>query len=374
MSGATLLNRFDIGPRLGAGGCGTVYRARDLRLDRDVAVKVIETVPASGPRIRREAQAAARLNHRGIVALFEFVHHEYGAEGGRAFLVSELVEGETVRGLIDRDALSDRAVAELGADICEALDHAHDRGVVHRDIKPANLIVPYDGHGAKLMDFGIARLTDGDDLTETGDVLGTLAYMSPEQAKGFDTGPASDLYSLALTLYEAWTGRNPRRRRSPAAALAVLDRPLPELVRFRPDLPPSLVEMIDACLDPEPGFRPRVEELGVALEEALPALTDSLPESSAVPARRSRLWRRPGPFLAALATSVIAVAWMTGTDSASPLPIALALALPVWGLVMLVRRGAPDRGRPHAGRANGFAPVGSGSITRIDRFEHELLP
>ena len=170
MTGNTVLQRFEITERLGAGGFGTVYRAWDNRLERDVAVKVIETGAGSGDRVQREAQAAARLNHPGIVTLFE-----YDFQKGRAYLVSELVEGSTVRQLIDCDGLSDRDIAEVGADVCEALDHAHSRGVVHRDLKPANLIVERRGGAAKLMDFGIARLTDADDLTMTGDVLGTLA-------------------------------------------------------------------------------------------------------------------------------------------------------------------------------------------------------
>ncbi|MFA9401025.1 MAG: serine/threonine-protein kinase, partial [Acidobacteriota bacterium] len=186
MTGTVVLQRFEIGDRLGAGGCGTVYRAWDNRLERDVAVKVIDTEAESGPRIQREAQAAARLSHPGIVTLYEFAHHEFGPEGGRAYLVSELVEGDTVRDLIDRELLSDREIAEVGADICEALDHAHSRGVVHRDLKPANLISPYRDGGAKLMDFGIARLLDSDDLTSPGDVLGTLSYMAPEQAEGLE--------------------------------------------------------------------------------------------------------------------------------------------------------------------------------------------
>lgn len=255
MNGTTVLGRFQIGDRLGTGGSGTVYRAWDQRLERQVAVKVVETGPASGPRIQREAQAAARLNHPGIVSLFEFVHHQFDQESGRAFLVSELVDGETVRELIDGNLLSDREVAEIGIDVCEALGHAHSREVVHRDIKPANLIVPFTSGGAKLMDFGIARLTDGDDLTATGDVLGTLSYMSPEQAEGMAVGPAGDLYSLALTLYEAWTGQNPRRCSSPTAALRVLEADLPPLGRYRPDLPAALLDLIDLCLDREAGFR-----------------------------------------------------------------------------------------------------------------------
>lgn len=280
MIGSTVLQRFEISGRLGAGGFGTVYRAWDNRLEREVAVKVIETGPESGPRIQREAQAAARLNHPGIVTLFEFAHHEFGREGGRAFLVSELVDGETVRELIDGDLLSDREVAEIGADVCEALDHAHSRGVVHRDLKPANLISPFRDGGAKLMDFGVARLTDGEDLTNTGDVLGTLSYMAPEQAEGEEVGPAGDVYSLALTLYEAWTGENPRRRPTPGATLRALDQDLPPLSNRRPDLPAPMTDVLDACLDREPGYRPDLETLGLQLEASIDDLDDSVPGDS----------------------------------------------------------------------------------------------
>jgi len=277
MIGTTVLQRFELDDRLGAGGFGTVYRAWDRRLERHVAVKVIETGPQSGPRIQREAQAAARLNHPGIVTLFEFAHHEFGGrEGGRAFLVSELVEGETIRQMIDQDLLSDREVAEVGADICEALDHAHSRGVVHRDLKPSNLISPFRDGGAKLMDFGVARLTDGEDLTNTGDVLGTLSYMAPEQAEGLPVGPPGDVYSLALTLYEAWTGDNPRRQSTPSATLRALDRDLPLLAEVRPDLPAPLSDVIDACLDREPEYRPDIETLGTELEQSLPLLDDTV--------------------------------------------------------------------------------------------------
>ncbi len=280
MIGTTLMQRFEIEDRLGSGGFGTVYRAWDRRLEREVAVKVIETDRGSGPRIKREAQAAARLNHPGIVTLFEFTHHEYGAEGGRAFLVSELIEGDTVRDLVDRRLLSDREVAEIGADVCEALDHAHARGVVHRDIKPANLMVPHRDGGARLMDFGIARLTDCDDLTATGDVLGTLSYMSPEQAEGLPVGPSGDVFSLALTLYEAWTGENPRRRSTPGATARALGEEVPLLATRRTDLPAALTDVIDSCLDFEPDLRPGVEDLGVALEDNLEYLDDSVRRTS----------------------------------------------------------------------------------------------
>jgi hypothetical protein len=168
-------------------------------------------------------------------------------------------------------------VAEIGIDICEALDHAHSREVIHRDIKPANLIVPNGRGGAKLMDFGVARLTDGDDLTNTGDVLGTLAYMSPEAAEGSPVTPAGDVYSLALTLFEAWTGQNPRRRSNPSQTLRAIEQDLPLLADLRPDLPPAMTDVVDACLDREAEFRPGIGELGPALEEALPELERTVP-------------------------------------------------------------------------------------------------
>jgi hypothetical protein len=294
MIGTTVMQRFEIEARLGSGGFGTVYRAWDRTLERDVAVKVIETGHGSGPRIKREAQAAARLNHPGIVTLFEFTHHEFGPEGGRAFLISELVEGQTLRELIDRDLVNDREIAEIGADICEALDHAHSRGVVHRDIKPANLMFPHRPGGAKLMDFGIARLTDGDDLTAAGDVLGTLSYMPPEQAEGLEVGPSGDVFSLALTLFEAWTGRNPRRRESPGATVRAIEEEIPLLSRERPDLPAGLVDVVDSCLDQDPGLRPGVETLGEALEESLDFLDDSDRGRLSWSPRRGGRARAPG--------------------------------------------------------------------------------
>ena len=199
MVGSLVLNRFLIERRIGSGGFGVVYEAWDGRLERPVAVKAIEQRGEAGRRVLREAQAAARLNHPGIVTLYEM-----GEEGGNALLVSELVEGSTLARLAHAGELSDREIGEIGADLCEALDHAHSRGVVHRDIKPQNVQVTEgecEGESrAKLMDFGVAHLADGASLTAPGDVVGTLAYMAPEQAEGRAAGPEADVYSLALML------------------------------------------------------------------------------------------------------------------------------------------------------------------------------
>jgi serine/threonine protein kinase len=269
--GSLVLNRFLIERRIGSGGFGVVYEAWDGRLERPVAVKAIEQRGAKTcRRVLREAQAAARLNHPGIVTLYEM-----GEEDGNALLVSELVEGSTLASLTGESVLSDREIGEIGADLCEALDHAHSRGVVHRDIKPQNVQVVDGEPRAKLMDFGIARLADDAPLTATGDVVGTLAYMSPEQAEGRPAGPEADVYSLALTLYECWSGDNPHRRSSPAATARAIGSRARPLHRLRPDLPRDLTAELDACLAPRPQNRPTLEELGTAIEDSLEDLADN---------------------------------------------------------------------------------------------------
>jgi eukaryotic-like serine/threonine-protein kinase len=273
--GSLVLNRFLIERRIGSGGFGVVYEAWDGRLERPVAVKAIEQRGEAGRRVLREAQAAARLNHPGIVTLYEL-----GEEDGNALLVTELVEGSTLARLAHLGELSDREIGEIGADLCEALDHAHSRGVVHRDIKPQNVQVIEDGEPrAKLMDFGVAQLAGDTALTAAGDVVGTLAYMSPEQAEGRQAGPEADVYSLALTLYECWSGENPHRRSTPVATARAIGTRTRRLGRLRPDLPRELAAAVDACLSPRPNHRPSLEQLGTAIEDSLDQLSERLPDS-----------------------------------------------------------------------------------------------
>jgi serine/threonine protein kinase len=275
MVGSLVLNRFLIERRIGSGGFGVVYEAWDGRLERPVAVKAIEQRGEAGRRVLREAQAAARLNHPGIVTLYEM-----GEEDGNALLVTELVEGSTLARLAHNGELSDREIGEIGADLCEALDHAHSRGVVHRDIKPQNVQVIEDAEPrAKLMDFGVAHLADDAPLTAAGHVVGTLAYMSPEQAEGKPAGPEADVYSLALTLYECWSGENPHRRATPAATARAIGGRARPLRRLRSDLPRQLTETLDACLAPRPNHRPSLEDLGTAIEDSLDQLAEHVPES-----------------------------------------------------------------------------------------------
>ncbi|HXV06215.1 MAG TPA: serine/threonine-protein kinase [Solirubrobacterales bacterium] len=296
MVGSLVLNRFLIERRIGSGGFGVVYEAWDGRLERPVAVKAIESRGEGSRRVLREAQAAARLNHPGIVTLYEM-----GEEEGSALLVTELVDGRTLAQLGDEGALSDREIGEIGADLCEALDHAHARGVVHRDIKPQNVLVTEHGEPrAKLMDFGVARLADAAALTAPGDVVGTLAYMAPEQAEGRAAGPEADVYSLALVLYESWSGENPNRRATPAATARAIGGRHRPLRRLRPDLPRELTDAVDACLHPRPSHRPGLEELGAAIEASLERL-DARPPAAARPL---------GLRLAAVAAAATIGAWL----------------------------------------------------------------
>jgi eukaryotic-like serine/threonine-protein kinase len=297
--GDTALGRFRLLERIGAGGFGTVYRGWDERLERPVAVKVIEAAGGASRRVLREAQAAARLNHPGIVTLYEL-----GERNGHALLVSELVEGTTVDELAAEGRLSDRDVAEIGADLCDALAHAHSHGVVHRDIKPQNVIVregpvPPGSVRAKVMDFGTASLVDAPGLTATGEVIGTIAYMAPEQAEGKAAGPPADAYAMALTLYECWSGRHPFIRATPAATARAIGEPVARLAEHRHDLPDRLCELIDACLVAQPEHRPGLEELGHGLDRVAPRLSAEDPVP--VPGRRESLLAAPSEPAVAIA-------------------------------------------------------------------------
>jgi hypothetical protein len=212
----------------------------------------------SGGRFEREARAAARLSHPGIVTLYEAAVDDEGA-----YLVSELVRGETLDRLLAEGRLSDRDILEIGVGLCDALAHAHEQGVVHRDVKPSNVLVPDSKRSSrtpcKLTDFGVARVIDSDSLTMTGDVIGTLNYMAPEQAAGLEAGEPADLYSLALVLYESLSGVNPLRG-SPGGRLSRAAMTLPPLRRQRRDLPDPMARAIDRAL------RPRIDERGTLRE------------------------------------------------------------------------------------------------------------
>jgi len=267
--GELVLDRYELLERLGAGGFGEVWRAHDELLQREVAVKRVRLGPdGDGERAAREAHAAARLSHPAIVALYEACLLD-----GSFYLISELVQGQTLGVLIAEDALADEEILEIGLALAGALAHAHARGVIHRDIKPQNVLVPdrvEDAAGAaKLTDFGGASLAGEDALTRTGDVLGTLAYMAPEQSEGRACLEESDLYALALVLYEALSGVHPVRGATPAATARRIGGRLEPLERHRRDLPRSLTRALDTALEPSPDDRGTLEHLREALKDAL---------------------------------------------------------------------------------------------------------
>jgi eukaryotic-like serine/threonine-protein kinase len=270
-AGPLVLGRYGLRRRLGSGAFGTVWLARDERLDRDVAVKIVPRERISEGRFEREARAAAQLSHPGIVTLYEAAIDDEGA-----YLVSELVRGNTLAVALEDGRLSDRDIVRIGSALCDALAHAHAHGVVHRDIKPSNVLVPdaptSDAGVVKLTDFGVARLIGEDRLTLTGDVIGTAAYMAPEQAEGRVAGVEADLYSLALVLYEALTGINPVATAPGSRRLAVH---LPPLRRQRRDLPRELGQGIDLALRPRARERGTVGELARALSMSLIQVGDA---------------------------------------------------------------------------------------------------
>jgi eukaryotic-like serine/threonine-protein kinase len=335
--GELVLGRYRLGARLGSGGFGTVFAARDERLGRPVAVKVIPVGAPAPERGAREALAAARLDHPGIVAVFDA-----GEDGEARYLVSELVEGLPLDRLEADGALSDRDVLRIGLTLADALAHARDRGVIHRDVKPQNVLVPHDrddaSAAAKLADFGVAHLADGESLTRTGDVVGTLAYMAPEQAAGERVDDRADLYSLALVLYEALAGQHPVKAASPAATARRVGSVLAPLSRARPDLPESLCDALDRALMPDPEERGELEDLANALEDELFEVSDDGGTLAPLPLERRRgpraLPRWASRVLAALGTGILAGAALAALDNPPAAPLAAAAVVAAAALVL----------------------------------------
>ena len=263
------LGPYEVLAPLGAGGMGEVYRAKDTRLDRTVALKVLPQHLAADPDLRqrfeREARAVSSLNHPHICALFDV-----GQQDGTDFLVMEYLEGETLADRLSRGPLPTEQVLRYGIEIADALDKAHRQGIVHRDLKPGNVMLTKAG--AKLLDFGLAKLhsaqaapaasmlsalaTSARPLTEHGTVLGTFQYMAPEQLEAKEADARSDIFALGSLLYEMATGKRAFTGKSQASLIAaILSAEPPPLASVQPMTPPALERLVKVCLAKDPDDR-----------------------------------------------------------------------------------------------------------------------
>ncbi|MBN9605554.1 MAG: serine/threonine protein kinase [Actinomycetales bacterium] len=252
-SGLTFGSRYQLSSRIAIGGMGEVWQATDLVIGRTVAIKILKDEYLGDPgfleRFRAEARHAALVNHEGIANVFD-----YGEEDGSAFLVMELVPGEALSAVLERErTLPADKVLDIVAQTASALQAAHAAGLVHRDIKPGNLLITPDGR-VKITDFGIARIADQVPLTATGQVMGTVQYLSPEQASGHPASPSTDIYSLGIVAYEALAGRRPFTGESQVAIA------MAQINEAPPDLPTTVEEpvrrLVASCIAKKPDDRP----------------------------------------------------------------------------------------------------------------------
>src|SRR6186713_3063602 len=259
LEAGTRLGPYEIIAPLGAGGMGEVYRARDAKLKRDVAVKVLPATLARDAdalaRFEREALAVAALSHPNILSIFDF-----GKEGETVFAVTELLEGDTLRGRLDAGAIPQRQALDWSLQIAKGLSAAHSKGVVHRDLKPENVFVSNDGH-VKILDFGLAKRVEETKPdaqtsaptgghTEPGTVMGTMGYMSPEQLRGLPVDHRSDIFSLGTILYELLSGRKAFKRDTASDTIAaVLREEPPELTQSGRNISPALDHVVRHCLE-----------------------------------------------------------------------------------------------------------------------------
>ncbi len=333
ISAGSRLGPYEIIGRLGAGGMGEVYRARDARLGRDVAVKVLPEALACDPgrlaRFETEARALARLSHPAILSIFDF-----GKEGEITYAVTELLEGETLRERLGHERLSWRRAVEIATIIADGLASAHSAGIVHRDLKPENIFLTRDGR-VKILDFGLARfepvceagketLAPIPTSTLPGTVLGTVGYMAPEQVRGEPADARSDIFALGCMLYEMLTGERAFKRDTAAETMtAILKDPAPELSLSDTEISSELDGVVGHCLEKNPAERfQSAGDLAFSLRAIAKLSSGTVPVTGTGPAGgtvpRGRTvpirWRRVGAIvLAALLVMAGAVLiWQKG--------------------------------------------------------------
>ena len=317
--GDTVAGRYLIVERLGAGGMGVVFRARDATLDRDIALKAllphVGQDPALLERFRREARVLAMLRNPGIITVFDLVT----TDDGSTALILEYVAGGSLEDQIAQGPMEWRRVAQVGVASAEALAEAHEAGVVHRDIKPSNILLEPDG-AVRIADFGIARIAGEVTMSAQGESIGTPAYMSPEQAMGEVAGPASDVYSLGAVLFAAATGRAPYDTGEGgfAAALAHINQPVPDPRSVRPDLPDAAAAVIMRAMQKDPTARfASAAEFASSLRTAAALATSDIPVPMPV-----------APPFDGPPTPVPASAPATPPPPPPPPPVAPAAAMP----------------------------------------------
>jgi Tol biopolymer transport system component len=335
------VSHYKILDRLGEGGMGVVYRAEDTRLDRAVAVKFLPEELAEDPaaleRFRREARAASALNHAHISAIYDIGEHQ-----GRPFLVLELLKGSSLKRELQERPLPPERVLELGSQLADALDAAHEAGIVHRDIKPGNIFVTTRGD-AKILDFGLAKMR-GDrearvsttldsaetelaprDLTAPGTAMGTIAYMSPEQVRGEELDHRTDLFSLGVVLYEMATGKQPFGGQTSGIVFDhILNKAPTAPVKLNPDLPEGLEAILDKALEKDRGLRyQHASDMRADLKRLLRDTSTSI--SAVRPVQQPRRGRRAAlPWIAAVVAIVVATAltWRISWGRAPEAPTA----------------------------------------------------
>ncbi len=320
------LGPYEIISLIGAGGMGEVYRARDARLSREVAVKVLPPqFSADSDRLRRfeqEARAAGMLNHPNILSIYDI-----GTENDTVYVVSELLSGETLRERMGGSALPLRKAIEFSLQIAHGLGAAHEKGIVHRDLKPENIFITSDGR-VKILDFGLAKLADPtpseeqsrmqtvDPNTKPGVVLGTIGYMSPEQVRGRPTDHRSDIFAFGAILYEMLTGKRAFQRDSTADSMsAILKEDPPEISRVNSGIPPSLERVVRHCLEKNPEERfQSARDLAFDLE-MISDTSGTSPTQTTTVAPSRKVYRSIGA--AALLLAALAAAYFVGRQSGS---------------------------------------------------------